>query len=607
MAEYLPPLVVEFQAKTAQFEAGLASVEGKLKTTGAAVDEHVGKLGKFQNAMHGVENAIAAVGIVELGKKLIEAGEKSEVADKRIGSIAVSMGVFGEKAGEVTERLSKMAETQSMATGVDANSIKMTEAKLLTFKNLASTADQAGGSFDRASKAAQDMAAAGFGTAESNAVKLGRALDNPATGISALTRVGVTFTAQEKEQIKSLMAHNDVLGAQQIILGKVETKFKGTAEATATASGKMGAGFAILQENLGKALLPIFDKVVGFINDKVMPVFQSFTDFLLKHKDVATALAVGLGALAAALAVATAVQWAMNSAMLASPITWIILGIAALIAGIVLLAMNWDKITKWIGDVWNGFMGWLGDSFKAIGKWWSDLWSGVGKFIQDWWPVLLGILTGGMSVAIELIIKNWGAIAGFFQTLWKNIAKFFVDGWNGIIGFLSSINKTIYDIGSNIVMGIWNGIKAAWGNLTTWVQGLFNGFIDGIKKLLGIHSPSTVFHGFGANLMQGLVNGIDSMKGAVTDSVSGVAGLVTDGFTGSFAMPGVSSAVGGSLATGGAISSAGYRVPVSNVSSSSSAVTIQTNVVANTNASPSQIAQDVVNAIKFNAPVSVGA
>jgi hypothetical protein len=560
MAEYLPPLVVEFQAKTSQFEAGLAGVEGKLKRTGTAVDEHVSKLGKFQGAMHGIEGALASLALVEFGKKLIESGEKAEVADKRIGAIAKSMGVFGDKAGEVTEHLSKLAETQSLATGVDANAIKMTEAKLLTFKNLATTADEAGGSFDRASRAAQDMAAAGFGSAESNAVKLGRALDNPLKGMNALSRVGVTFTDQEKAQIKTLMQHNDVLGAQQIILGKVETKFKGTAEATATASGKMGAGFSILQEKLGKALLPTFDAIVSFINDKVMPIFQGFTDFLSQHKDVAAAFAIGLGVLVVGLTAVTVALWAMNSALLANPFTYIILAVALLVAGIVLLAMNWDKVTKWISSVWSGFVKWLTGSLKFIG----DLWTSI----------------------------------------WDHIGHFFRDTWNNIVKFFTGIVKTFVNIGTNIVTGIWNGIKTAWGNLTTWVQGLFNGFVDTIKKLLGIHSPSTVFHGFGSNLMQGLVNGIDSMKGAVTDSVSGVAGLVTNGFTGSLAMPGVSSAAGGSLAVGGAVSSSGYRPPVSQVSSSS--VTFQTNVTANTNASPHQIASDVVNAIKFNTPVLVG-
>jgi hypothetical protein len=97
-----------------------------------------------------------------------------------------------------------------MQTGMDNLSIKATEAKLLTFKNLAMTADEVGGAFDRAMLAAIDLAAAGFGTAESNAVQLGKALEDPIKGIAALSKSGVTFTEVEKEKIKAALSSRAV-------------------------------------------------------------------------------------------------------------------------------------------------------------------------------------------------------------------------------------------------------------------------------------------------------------------------------------------------------------------------------------------------------------
>jgi hypothetical protein len=84
----------------------------------------------------------------------------------------------------------------------------LAQAKLLTFGELAKSADQAGGAFDRATKAAIDMGAAGFGTAEMNAVQLGKALNDPIKGVAALAKSGVTFTEQEKEKIKTLVESN---------------------------------------------------------------------------------------------------------------------------------------------------------------------------------------------------------------------------------------------------------------------------------------------------------------------------------------------------------------------------------------------------------------
>src|SRR5690606_2788367 len=120
--------------------------------------------------------------------------------------------------------------------GVDQNAIKATQAKLLTFKNIAGTADEVGGAFDRATAAAVDLEAAGIGSAEQSAVQLGKALNDPVKGISALNRVGLTFTENEKAKIKAMQESGDMAGAQSIILAALEAQVGGTAEATANAT-----------------------------------------------------------------------------------------------------------------------------------------------------------------------------------------------------------------------------------------------------------------------------------------------------------------------------------------------------------------------------------
>jgi hypothetical protein len=64
------------------------------------------------------------------------------------------MGLFGEETGEVTKRLIDLANAEARATGIDQNVIKSTQAKLLTFGELAESADKVGGNFDRATQAA---------------------------------------------------------------------------------------------------------------------------------------------------------------------------------------------------------------------------------------------------------------------------------------------------------------------------------------------------------------------------------------------------------------------------------------------------------------------
>lgn len=367
---------------------------------------------EFDNFGKGLGVAFAAVGaataaataaLVKFGADSIAAAENVAVANNRLGQVAKSMGIFGSQAGAVTDRLIKFAEANELLVAVDAEVIKATQAKLLTFKNLAATANQMGGEFDRATKAALDLAAAGFGSAESNAVQLGKALQDPIKGITALARAGVTFTAQEKENIKVLVQSGQTLEAQNLILRAIETQVGGTAEATAKASDKMKLAFDNISESVGEALLPVFnefadeivkitpqleaalapaaEQIAIIFRERVLPAIQNFTKWLASpqgtqtlkdltnavidaienfinftkfvfdnYKTIAT-LTIGLGALYAAIRLTitgvqlwTAAQLILNSAL--GPLYLLATVLAGIATGLLLLSANAKKATN---------------------------------------------------------------------------------------------------------------------------------------------------------------------------------------------------------------------------------------------------------------------
>lgn len=245
-----------------------------------AAESAIGGLGSSLKKIAGVLAAAFAVDkIVDFAKEAVIAAEGVQQANDRLGAINESMNLFGANTQAVTDRMIEFAESQEMLLGTDAEIIKQTQAKLLTFKNLAATADDTGGAFDRATVAAIDLAEAGFGEATSNATQLGKALQDPIKGISALTRVGVTFSDEQKNLITSLVNSNDMLGAQEIILSAIEEQVGGTAEATATASEKMELAFGNLQEEVGMALLPVFEDLVEVLiplAEKIGPQLAAF-------------------------------------------------------------------------------------------------------------------------------------------------------------------------------------------------------------------------------------------------------------------------------------------------------------------------------------------
>jgi hypothetical protein len=205
--------------------------------------------------------ALAAMGTAAtvVALKWTKMAELAAIADQRIVAIARTMGLFGANTVSVTKRISDYADALERETGVTAETIKAAQAKLLTFRQLAMTADVAGEAFDRATQAAVDMAAAGFGEATTNAVQLGKALEDPIKGVNSLRRSGITFTESEKAKLAVLVQTNRIHDAQRVILTAIETQVKGTAEATAVSTMRMKNGFGEITDAIGTKLIPIMN------------------------------------------------------------------------------------------------------------------------------------------------------------------------------------------------------------------------------------------------------------------------------------------------------------------------------------------------------------
>jgi len=295
--------------------------------------------------------ATAALGgLAVAGAKMVAAGEQAATANARIEQIATSMGLFGNETQVVTNRLVDLANEQARLTGVNQNTIKESQALLLTFKDIASSADEVGGAFDRATQLTLDMASAGFGSVTDNAKQLGKALNDPIAGLTALRRSGIQFTKAQQDQIRTLVESGNVLEAQTMILEEIENQVGGTAAATANSTDKMKVAFSQASESIGMALLPAVEAL--------LPIVIKFADWASQNTEIVIALAAAIGGLSAAIvvanfamkawaaaqAIATAAQWAFNAALTANPIGIVVVAVAALVAGLVLLYRRFETV-----------------------------------------------------------------------------------------------------------------------------------------------------------------------------------------------------------------------------------------------------------------------
>lgn len=229
----------------------------------------------FSSSLKGIGAAIGGVLVAGKALDFVKGGiADAREAQKLTAATGAIIKATGGAANLTADQIGDLSSALSVKNGVDDAAIQRGANLLLTFKNVKKEGEGLNDVFGRATQAGIDLAAAGFGSVEGNALQLGKALNDPLKGISALGRSGVTFTAQQKEQIAGFVEANDLLSAQKIILGEVEAQVGGTGEATATNGEKAALAFGELQEAVGAKLLPVIDRLAGVFVDSVAPAIN---------------------------------------------------------------------------------------------------------------------------------------------------------------------------------------------------------------------------------------------------------------------------------------------------------------------------------------------
>jgi hypothetical protein len=223
--------------------------------------------GNFQAL--GRNAAIAGVGIGIVASALGKSVQNAAEAQKIMSQTEAVLKSTGTTANGTAADIANLSETLSRQTAVDDELIQSGANLLLTFKNIQNQSGLNNDIFNQTVQATLDVSRAMGTDASTEAIRLGKALNDPVKGLSALSRVGIQFTAQQKEQIKALTESGDLLGAQKIILAELQSQFGGSAQAYAQT-------FAGQIELLGIEL-ENFSEEIGVI---VMPALRSLMDGL---------------------------------------------------------------------------------------------------------------------------------------------------------------------------------------------------------------------------------------------------------------------------------------------------------------------------------------
>jgi hypothetical protein len=504
----------------------------------------IANAGNVGNVFSGIESAVnlvsrafdAAVNVVT---PFINAATESEDA---VANLDATLRSMGDVTGLSSQQLQDMAGALQQVTRYSDESIINAEAMLLTFGNIG------GETFPRATEAMLDLASK-FGSLDQASVMLGKALNDPIAGVSALRRVGVQLTEEQEKSIKIFMEQGDIASAQAVILGELERQVGGLAEAYGeTFAGKLEIfknRLGEVQEVIGKAIIPILtqwlDKVIEFMpiledfGGRVAGVFAGIAEAGFGSVEFQDALAHLFGVNTPDEILPMIDQFVANifNSIADAIDTW------ASGSGPDELS---DRIVAFIENIGTGgeidskalqaMQNVLSALVRAVGN--MD-WSAIGRAID------LAFVEWSQETSISIDTGLASALSGNNETL-NAIDKWFADL---SIEAGKSIDRWFANLSIDIGQGIMNGLNQLDINAQKWVD---DHIINPIKRALGIASPSSVFMQIGRDIVSGLIIGFGAMVGSLVNVVAGIVDTILAIFQPVLDVLGID--IGGSTSTG---------------------------------------------------------
>lgn len=236
------------KASLATMQSGIKDAEKDAK----GLDKSLGGLSKAFKAL----GAAAAIGVTF--KKIIDESSSAQFAQAQLASALKSTGYA---AGQSVKNLNDHASALAQLTMFEDDAITGAQNLLLTFTKIQ------GDTFPKATEAVLNMSQAMGTDLKGAALQVGKALNDPILGVTALGRAGVQFTQQQKDQIKAMVEAGNTAQAQTIILKELETQFGGSAEAARNTLGGALAGLKNDFGNLFEVAEPGTADVVRGLND----------------------------------------------------------------------------------------------------------------------------------------------------------------------------------------------------------------------------------------------------------------------------------------------------------------------------------------------------
>jgi hypothetical protein len=266
---------------------------GRDVSAGRTADQVDRKFGALGRTAVGVGKAVAlgigtaAVGgVAALGAAMVKGVKDAQAYQTLALKTAAVIKSTGNVARISVGGVQSLASSLESLSGVDEELIINSQNVLATFTKVRNETGKSNDIFTQATKAALNMSTALGTDLQGASIQVGKALNDPIKGVTALQRVGVSFTKQQKDQIKTLVDSGRTLDAQKLILRELNIEFGGAAEAAgkgfagSVARAKDAAGdFA---RDLGTRALPKLTEFADWFAVEGVPKMREFAGYVEK-------------------------------------------------------------------------------------------------------------------------------------------------------------------------------------------------------------------------------------------------------------------------------------------------------------------------------------
>lgn len=499
--------------------------------------------------------AAAALGSAFTLRKFIDGTTE---ADKMQRQMQATLQSTKSVAGQTISSLNAHAAALQKVTNYGDETTNGAQNLLLTFTKIQ------GDVFPRATEAVLDVATAMGTDLKSAAIQVGKALNDPAVGMTALSRSGITFSDAQKQIVKDLVAVGDMAGAQAIILKELETQFGGSARA---ARQTLGGALTSLANawgdifELGKSASEPLRQAIERLTTAVSnPAFVTFAN---------TIGGVLFGALQAVVSVLTVVVNLIS--VMTDNVEYLQIGLIALIPlftaafGGSIVSM----IARMVVTIGSGMVGavralTIAVAANPLGALVTAIAAVIGYFVVfrdeitvvqgdlatlgDYGRAVWQMIAEAVGTVTAFIGERFGQVQTWVSETFAKISEWAATTFSGVSGNVVSVGDVVKSVVNFVIaswVGAFNSIAAVWSKLPAAIgeaaYGAVNSTISAInflieKATVGVNKLIGALNNVpGVNIGEistGSVGNIDNpFAGATSDLVNGVKSAVSDAFS----------------------------------------------------------------------------